>query len=107
VLDDPTGASRGLSEGIRDEGINLAGANGGDVDVVSLVGRVARADLGAVHVGDVSELLYLSSFGDRSERRGDAGDGFVAGEAEVDEPLAVEGAGHLLQNSNPPQVVLD
>ena len=32
---------------------------------------------------------------------------FVAGEAEVDEPLAVEGAGHRLQNLDAPLAVLD
>ena len=31
----------------------------------------------------------------------------VAGEAELDEPLAVEVLRHLLQNLDPPQVVLD
>ena len=31
----------------------------------------------------------------------------MAGEAEVDEPLAVEGAGHRLQNLDPPLAVLD
>jgi hypothetical protein len=32
---------------------------------------------------------------------------FVAGEAEVDEPLAVEGAGDSLQNFDAPLAVLD
>jgi hypothetical protein len=32
---------------------------------------------------------------------------FVAGEAEVDEPLAVEGAGHRLQNLDAPLAVLN
>ena len=31
----------------------------------------------------------------------------VAGEAEVDEPLAVEGAGHRLQNLDAPLAILD
>ena len=31
----------------------------------------------------------------------------VAGEAELDEPLAVEGAGHRLQNLDAPLAVLD
>ena len=31
----------------------------------------------------------------------------MAGEAEVDEPLAVEGAGHRLQNLDAPLAVLD
>ncbi len=31
----------------------------------------------------------------------------MAGEAEVDEPLAVEGAGHRLQNPDAPLAVLD
>ena len=31
----------------------------------------------------------------------------MAGEAEVDEPLAVEGAGHLLQDPDAPLIVLD
>ena len=38
------------------------------------------------------------TLGDVAERGGDARDVLVAGEAEVDEPLAVEGAGHLLQD---------
>ena len=37
---------------------------------------------------------------------GDARELFVAGEAEVDEPLAVEGAGHRLQNPDAPLTVL-
>jgi len=44
----------------------------------------------------VAELLHLPAVGDGAEGGIEAGDGFVAGVAEVDEPLAVEGAGHRL-----------
>ena len=65
-------------------------------------GRVAPTD-----VSDVTELLHLPPLRNLPERRGDAGVVFVAGEAEVDEPLAVEGAGHRLQNPDAPLAVLD
>src|SRR4051812_3652037 len=44
--------------------------------------------------------LHLPAFGDVAEGRSDARVIFVTWEAEVDEPLAVDGAGHRLQNSD-------
>ena len=55
----------------------------------------------------IAERLHLPPLRNLAERRGDAGVVFVAGEAEVDEPLAVEGAGHRLQNLDAPLAVLD
>ena len=49
----------------------------------------------------------LPPFRNRPERRIDERDFFVSGEAEVDEPLAVERAGHLFQNLDAPLVVFD
>ena len=51
--------------------------------------------------------LQLPPFRNRPERRIDERDFFVSGEAEVDEPLAVERAGHLFQNLDAPLVVFD
>jgi hypothetical protein len=56
---------------------------------------------------DFSHLLHLPPLRNLAEGGSDAGVVFVAGEAEVDEPLAVEGAGHRLQNRDAPLVVLD
>ena len=58
-------------------------------------------------MASVFEHLHLPPFRNRPERRSDERKFFVAGEAEVDEPLAVEGAGHLLQNPDAPLIVLD
>lgn len=55
----------------------------------------------------IAERPSLPPFRDGAEGGVDEGDGFVAGEAEVDEPLAVEGLRHLLQYPDAPQVVLD
>ena len=55
---------------------------------------------------DVAERLHLPALGDVAEGGGDARELFVAGEAEVDEPLAVEGAGHRLQEPDAPLTVL-
>ncbi len=43
---------------------------------------------------DRRERLHLPPLWDLAEGRRDTQNGFVAGEAEVDEPFAVEGAGH-------------
>ena len=52
----------------------------------------------AAHVlRDVAQRLNLPALGDVAEGGGDARVLFVAGETEVDEPLAVEGSGHRLQ----------
>src|SRR3546814_8910215 len=56
---------------------------------------------------DIFELLYLPSLRNFAQGRRDTGKGFVAGEAEVDEPFAVEGAGHRLQNPDASLAVLD
>ena len=55
---------------------------------------------------NVAEELHLPALGNVAEGGGDARQLFVAGEAEVDEPLAVEGAGHRLQNPDAPLTVL-
>ena len=49
----------------------------------------------------------LPAFGDRAEVGVDEGDVLVAGEPEVDEPLPVDRPSHLLQQLDPPPVVLD
>ncbi len=53
------------------------------------------------------ELPHLPALGMSPRREATRGMVFVAGEAEVDEPLAVEGAGHRLQNPDAPLAVLD
>src|ERR1035437_9740155 len=52
------------------------------------------------------QWFNLPAFGNFADERGDARELFVAGEAEVDEPLAVEGAGHRLQEPDAPLTVL-
>jgi hypothetical protein len=52
-------------------------------------------------------FLHLPTLRNLAEGGGDAGVVFVAGEAEVHEPLAVKGAGHSLQNLDAPLAVLD
>ena len=54
----------------------------------------------------MAELQHLPALGDVAEGGGDARVLCVAGEAEVDEPLAVEGAGHRLQEPDAPLTVL-
>ena len=57
--------------------------------------------------GKLAKLLDLPPLRNFPERRGDAGVVFVAGEAELDEPLAVKSAGHSFQDLDAPLAVLD
>ncbi len=77
--------------------------------------------LAVVEFENVAQLLHRPAFGDGAEGmaratltlnpsprgRGNEFHLLVAGKAEVDEPLAVEGAGHLLQDPDAPLAVLD
>ena len=54
-----------------------------------------------------SDTLHLPPLRNPAEGGIDEAGVLVAGEAELDEPLAVEVLRHLLQNLDPPQVVLD
>lgn len=56
---------------------------------------------------DAFHLLHFPALGDGAEGGVGHGTVFVAGEAEVDEPLAVEGLRHILQDADAAQVVLD
>ena len=106
MLDNAARTTGSVGEGVGGDAVNLAGADGGDVDVVKFFRRGAGVDLRAVHFGNIRELLHLPALGDVAEGGGDARVLFVAGEAEVDEPLAVEGAGHRLQEPDAPLTVL-
>ena len=57
--------------------------------------------------GEFSKHVRCPALGDLTEWGVGEGDVGVAGEAELDEPLPVEPPGHLLQNLDPPPVVLD
>ena len=59
-----------------------------------------------LELNEITERANLPALGDVAEGGGDARVLFVAGEAEVDEPLAVEGAGHRLQEPDAPLTVL-
>ena len=56
---------------------------------------------------DRSAGSHLPPLRNRAQRRIDELDVLVAGEAEVDEPLAVDRLRHLLQDLDAPGVVLD
>lgn len=58
-------------------------------------------------VTDIFKHLDLPTLGNGADWRRNKFHFFVAREAEVDEPLAVAGAGHLLQDPDAPLVVLD
>src|SRR5438105_1138082 len=51
--------------------------------------------------------FHLPALGDGAEGGGSHFDFAMAGEAEVDEPLAVEGSGHFFQNLDAPLIILD
>src|SRR5205809_3570371 len=53
-----------------------------------------------LELDEATQGTGLPAFRDRAEGGIDAGDFFVAGEAEVGEPLAIQGAGHLLQDAD-------
>ena len=67
---------------------------------------LARRRTAARNLERVRHGLHLPALGNVAEGGGDARVLFVAGEAEVDEPLAVEGAGHRLQDPDAPLTVL-
>src|SRR5687768_11849319 len=54
------------------------------------------------HGRHVLDAPYLPALGKVAKRRADARKLLVAWEAELDEPLVVEGAGHCLQNLDTP-----
>ena len=106
MLDDATRATRSVGEGVSCHSVNLTRTDRGDVDILKLIRGVSDIDLGAVYFRHIYQFLYLPALGNISKKRRDELDLFVAGKAEVDEPLAVEGAGHLLQNPYAPPIVL-
>ena len=79
----------------------------GNAEMLELFsGELERVDAVALDRRKIAEAAF-PSFRYRTERGIDARPDFlVAGEAEVDEPLAVEGAGHLLQDADAPLTVL-
>lgn len=60
-----------------------------------------------VELKDFSQGLHLPPLRNLPQRRLHQPAALMAGEAEVDEPLAVEPAGHLLQDLDAPLAVLD
>src|SRR5439155_13305326 len=67
---------------------------------------VARDDDAWIDMNAFRHLLHLPTFGYVAEGGGDAREFFVAGEAEADKPLAVEGTSHRLKNPDAPLTVL-
>ena len=56
---------------------------------------------------NIAQAFYLPPLRYLPQRRVHHLDLLVAGEAELDEPLPVEGLGHLLQYLDAPEIVLD
>jgi hypothetical protein len=79
------------------------------VRIISLVQLTAEwSGLYAVSISaNVGEVSTVPALGDISAEGGDERNCFVSGEAEIDEPLAVERAGHLFQNLDASLVVFD
>ena len=113
MLDDRTRTTGSDSECVGCDAVNLAGADGGDVDVVEFFWRSAGGDLGAVCVSHSCELLHSPTLGHVAEGGGDARELGVSarlrqnfgGDSELDKPLAVDGAGHRLQELHAPLTV--
>ena len=65
-----------------------------------------RRDRGEAEPGDMSKSFRYREFLSETGFSADARVHFVTGEAEVDKPLAVEGTGHCLQETNAPLTIL-
>ena len=99
----PTGIGKCVSRYI----INLAGADGCNVNVVQFAGSVFCVDLSTVHDSDVAKLFHLPPLRNLSKWGIDKRNGFVARVAEVDEPFAVKAARHVFQYADASLVVFD